>query len=77
MAQTVVVFDFDKTLINCDSDDWVIREFGLAELFKQLMFTMPWNSLMVSPSLFPSVPFRSSHLSPCLEVMFLVFDLLS
>ncbi|XP_039121746.1 thiamine phosphate phosphatase-like protein [Dioscorea cayenensis subsp. rotundata] len=46
MAETVVVFDFDKTLINCDSDDWVIREFGLAELFKQLMFTMPWNSLI-------------------------------
>ncbi|KAJ0971399.1 hypothetical protein J5N97_019358 [Dioscorea zingiberensis] len=46
MAETVVVFDFDKTIINCDSDDWVVREFGMAETFKQLMLTMPWNSLM-------------------------------
>ena len=43
----VVVFDFDKTIIDCDSDNWVVDELGLTPLFTQLLPTMPWNSLMV------------------------------
>lgn len=47
MAGIIVVFDFDKTIIDCDSDNWVIDELGFTDLFNQLLPTMPWNSLMV------------------------------
>ncbi|CAN0881725.1 Inorganic pyrophosphatase 1 [Linum grandiflorum] len=46
MAGMVVVFDFDKTIIDVDSDNWVIDELGFTDLFNQLLPTMPWNSLM-------------------------------
>lgn len=46
MAEMVVVFDFDKTIIDCDSDNWVVDELGATDLFNQLLPTMPWNSLM-------------------------------
>ncbi|KAJ4831191.1 hypothetical protein Tsubulata_039517 [Turnera subulata] len=42
----VVVFDFDKTIIDVDSDNWVVDELGFTDLFNQLLPTMPWNSLM-------------------------------
>jgi len=42
----VIVFDFDKTIIDVDSDNWVIVSLGATELFDQLLPTMPWNSLM-------------------------------
>ncbi|TKY48241.1 Inorganic pyrophosphatase 2 [Spatholobus suberectus] len=31
----------------CDSDNWVLDEFGLTEKFYQLLPSMPWNPLMV------------------------------
>ncbi|XP_062095483.1 inorganic pyrophosphatase 1-like [Humulus lupulus] len=43
---TIVIFDFDKTIIECDSDNWVVDELGATDLFNQLLPTMPWNSLM-------------------------------
>ncbi|KAA8540302.1 hypothetical protein F0562_024135 [Nyssa sinensis] len=46
MAGIVVVFDFDKTIIDLDSDNWVVDELGATDLFNQLLPTMPWNSLM-------------------------------
>ncbi|KAJ7951653.1 Inorganic pyrophosphatase [Quillaja saponaria] len=46
MAGIVVVFDFDKTIIDCDSDNWVVDELGVTDLFNELLPTMPWNSLM-------------------------------
>ncbi|KAE8699439.1 Inorganic pyrophosphatase 3 [Hibiscus syriacus] len=46
-AGIVVIFDFDKTIIDRDSDNWVVDELGATELFNQLLPTMPWNSLMV------------------------------
>ncbi|XP_015934147.1 inorganic pyrophosphatase 2 [Arachis duranensis] len=46
MAGTVVVLDFDKTIIECDSDNWVVDELGFTDLFNQLLPTMPWNTLM-------------------------------
>lgn len=46
MAGIIVVFDFDKTIIECDSDNWVVDELGATDLFNQLLPTMPWNSLM-------------------------------
>ncbi|KAK6248982.1 hypothetical protein QUC31_020547 [Theobroma cacao] len=46
MAGVVLVFDFDKTIIECDSDDWVVEGFGVSELFTQLRPTFPLNTLM-------------------------------
>ncbi|RDX88604.1 Inorganic pyrophosphatase 2, partial [Mucuna pruriens] len=42
----VVVFDFDRTIIDDDSDRWIISEMGVTQLFNQLRHTMPWTSLM-------------------------------
>lgn len=44
--KTVIVFDFDRTLIDDDSDRWVMTNMGLTNLFLQLRRTLPWNSLM-------------------------------
>ncbi|CAL9105671.1 unnamed protein product [Musa textilis] len=46
MAAVVVVFDFDKTIIDCDSDNWVIDGLGGTQLFDELLKAMPWNSAM-------------------------------
>ncbi|PIA64362.1 hypothetical protein AQUCO_00100086v1 [Aquilegia coerulea] len=46
MAGIVVVFDFDKTIVDCDSDNWVVDELGATELFNELLPTMSWNTLM-------------------------------
>jgi len=48
MSGIVVVFDFDKTIVDVDSDNWVLDELGFTDLFNQLLPTMPWNTLMVS-----------------------------
>ncbi|KAB1209298.1 Inorganic pyrophosphatase 3 [Morella rubra] len=42
----VVLFDFDRTIIDGDSDRWVVTEMGLTRLFDELRSTLPWNSLM-------------------------------
>lgn len=47
MNGIVAIFDFDKTIIDVDSDNWVVDELGFTELFNQLLPTMPWNTLMV------------------------------
>ncbi|XP_031487349.1 thiamine phosphate phosphatase-like protein [Nymphaea colorata] len=46
MAGTVVVFDFDKTIIDVDSDNWVVDGLGFTARFDELLHTMPWNSMM-------------------------------
>lgn len=46
MAGVVVVFDFDKTIIDVDSDNWVVDGLGATELFDRLLPTMPWNTLI-------------------------------
>ncbi|KMS96036.1 hypothetical protein BVRB_002650 isoform A [Beta vulgaris subsp. vulgaris] len=46
MSRIVVIFDFDRTIIDGDSDNWVVTQMGLTHLFDQLFSTMPWNSLM-------------------------------
>lgn len=51
MAGIVVIFDFDKTIIDIDSDNWVIDGLGGTALFDHLLTTLPWNSAMVSLSL--------------------------
>ncbi|KAF0898528.1 hypothetical protein E2562_008122 [Oryza meyeriana var. granulata] len=45
-AAVVVVFDFDKTIIEWDSDDWVITKLGASDAFSRLRPTMRWNPLM-------------------------------
>ncbi|XP_008656629.1 thiamine phosphate phosphatase-like protein [Zea mays] len=42
----VVVFDFDRTIIDWDSDEWVITKLGAADAFQRLLPTMRWNPLM-------------------------------
>ncbi|KAJ7969485.1 Inorganic pyrophosphatase [Quillaja saponaria] len=46
MVGIAVVFDFDRTIIDDDSDRWVVTQMGLTQLFNELRFTMPWTSLM-------------------------------
>ncbi|KAI4386967.1 hypothetical protein MLD38_004839 [Melastoma candidum] len=46
MAGVVAVFDFDKTIVDCDSDNWVVDELGFTSRFDQLLNTLPWNALM-------------------------------
>jgi len=43
---TVIVFDFDLTIIDCDSDPWVIEQLGANQLFRSLLPSLPWNTLM-------------------------------
>ncbi|KAL1077051.1 hypothetical protein V6Z11_D10G070900 [Gossypium hirsutum] len=45
-SNVVVVMDFDKTILDCDSDNWVVDKLGATELFNELLPTMPLNSLM-------------------------------
>jgi hypothetical protein len=45
---TVVVFDFDLTIVDCDSDPWVMEQLGATDLFDSLLPTLPWNPLMVN-----------------------------
>ncbi|KAL5728831.1 3'(2'),5'-bisphosphate nucleotidase [Ranunculus cassubicifolius] len=44
MAEIMVVFDFDKTIIDCDSDNWVVDELGATNIFDELLGQMPWNT---------------------------------
>ncbi|KAK9689976.1 hypothetical protein RND81_09G095700 [Saponaria officinalis] len=46
MEKIVAIFDFDKTIIDIDSDNWVVDELGFTDLFNKLLPTMPWNTLM-------------------------------
>ncbi|XP_021774193.1 inorganic pyrophosphatase 1-like [Chenopodium quinoa] len=46
MVDIMVVFDFDKTIVDCDTDNWVIDNLGFTEMFEKLLPTMPWNTLM-------------------------------
>jgi phosphoethanolamine/phosphocholine phosphatase len=46
MARVIVVFDFDKTIIDVDSDNWVVDSLGATAEFERLLPTMPWNTLM-------------------------------
>ena len=51
-AGVVIVFGFDKTILDCYSNNWVVDELGANELFTQLLPTLPWNSLMVGQFVF-------------------------
>ncbi|KAK6927292.1 Phosphatase PHOSPHO-type [Dillenia turbinata] len=44
----VVIFDFDFTIIDYDSDDWVVEKMGVTDLFDELKSnpTISWYSMM-------------------------------
>ncbi|KAL6558545.1 hypothetical protein OROMI_018895 [Orobanche minor] len=46
-GEIVIIFDFDRTLIDDDSDRWVLMNMGLTQLFNELRPTLPWNTLMM------------------------------
>lgn len=43
-AGLVIVFDFDKTIIDSDSDNHVVDSLGFTEKFDDFLLTLPWNS---------------------------------
>ncbi|KAI3671629.1 hypothetical protein L1987_87369 [Smallanthus sonchifolius] len=47
MSGIVVIFDFDNTITDIDSDNWVVDELGATDQFNQLFPTVHWNSLMM------------------------------
>lgn len=47
MAPPMLIFDFDNTLIEGDSDEWVAGQFGAGELFQEMRSQgKPWNEAM-------------------------------
>lgn len=44
---TLIIFDFDWSLIDCNSDTWVVDKLGAMERMKPLMEVLPWTQLMV------------------------------
>lgn len=44
----LLVFDFDKTIVDCDSDNWVVDALGATERFDELLRQLPWNYAIVS-----------------------------
>ena len=52
MAQKwVIIFDFDWTLIDDNSDTFVVEQLGARDLMMSLRKEMPWTQLMVSKSI--------------------------
>lgn len=75
MAGITVVLDFDKTIIEVDSDNWVVDELGATDLFNALLPTMPWNSLMVSANFrYYILCIFNSHLSFLMFIINLYFS---
>ncbi|EFJ18355.1 hypothetical protein SELMODRAFT_113032 [Selaginella moellendorffii] len=46
MASSIVVFDFDWSLINCNSDTFVVEQMGASDLMRSLRRSLPWTDLM-------------------------------
>ncbi|CAN6271996.1 unnamed protein product [Urochloa humidicola] len=40
----LVVFDFDKTIVDCDSDNWVVDALCATRRFDDLLRRLPWNT---------------------------------
>ncbi|KAJ3693836.1 hypothetical protein LUZ60_009316 [Juncus effusus] len=47
MEGTIVVFDFDETIIDCDSDLWIAGDLGTTEFFNNLLTCMSWNDASI------------------------------
>ncbi|KAI5080837.1 hypothetical protein GOP47_0004578 [Adiantum capillus-veneris] len=46
MADTLVIFDFDCTIAEVDSDPWVAQQLGATHLMENLRSQLPWNDMM-------------------------------
>lgn len=57
----VIVFDFDWSLIDCNSDTWVVEKLGGGDTMKSLLHTLPWTQLMVCISTLPCPCFCWRH----------------
>lgn len=70
MAGITIVFDFDRTIIDGDSDNLVVTRMGLTDLFNELYSSLPWNSLMVGFFIFHFLPslYFSSQLIDCYSI---------
>lgn len=45
--ESVIIFDFDHTMIECNSDPWVINKLGATETMNKLLKAhVPWTSVM-------------------------------
>lgn len=55
--ETLVIFDFDWSLIDCNSDTWVVEKLGAMERMKSFRDTLPWTQLMVNNVISLSSPF--------------------
>nr|CAB3449384.1 unnamed protein product [Digitaria exilis] len=42
-AAPLVVFDFDKTIVDCDTDNFVVDSLGATRRFDDLLRHLPWN----------------------------------
>lgn len=59
VGKAIMIWDFDRTIMDDDSDRWVVTEMGLTHLFNHLRQTLPWNTLMVSNFIFSLlIPFN-------------------
>ncbi|KAL6888934.1 hypothetical protein ACP4OV_009960 [Aristida adscensionis] len=43
-AAPLVVFDFDKTIVGCDTDNWVVDALNATRRFDDLLRDLPWNT---------------------------------
>ncbi|KAF6171982.1 hypothetical protein GIB67_029400 [Kingdonia uniflora] len=48
MGGIVMVFNFDKAIIDCDSDNCVVDDLGMTDLFNKLLPTLSWNKQIVN-----------------------------
>ncbi|CAO2819497.1 unnamed protein product [Amaranthus hypochondriacus] len=67
MEDIMVVFDFDKTIIECDSDNWVVDELGFTDRYNHLLNTMPWNTMM--DKLMKEIYERGNTINDIVEVL--------
>eukprot|EP00250_Pteridium_aquilinum_P008855 c18261_g1_i1 orf=254-1084(+) len=46
MEGSIVIFDFDCTIAEVDSDPWVAQQLGASALMEDLRSRLPWNDMM-------------------------------
>ncbi|KAH7299618.1 hypothetical protein KP509_24G021000 [Ceratopteris richardii] len=45
-SDILVIFDFDSTIVEVDSDPWVAEQLGAATRLEELLTRLPWNDMM-------------------------------
>lgn len=59
--ETLIVFDFDWSLIDCNSDTWVVDKLGAMERMNAFGNTLPWTELMVTTEIRTMTSMRQFH----------------